>query len=112
MHYRRVQISGDPGEAEARQAARGQRRHKNGAGYIVISDGNGGAILEHRKVMQDHLGRDLFPDETVHHKNGQRDDNRIRNLELWSSWQPFGQRVKDKIKFAKEILNRYEESSQ
>lgn len=59
--------------------------------------------------MEHHLGRALFRDETVHHKNGDRSDNRRENLELWSSWQPSGQRVEDKIAWARELLARYEE---
>lgn len=71
---------------------------------------------EHRLAMAVLLGRPLTADESVHHVNGDRTDNRTDgplvgfrsgNLELWSRWQPSGQRVADKIDFAIEILERY-----
>lgn len=50
-------------------------------GYIYVSTVNGRYAL-HRRIMEEHLGRELTPDEIVHHKNGDRLDNRLENLEL------------------------------
>jgi len=71
-------------------------------GYVYL-----GSKMEHRIVMEEFLGRKLLPNENVHHRNGDRQDNRIKNLELWSRSQPYGQRVEDKINYAIEILEQY-----
>ena len=113
--YRRKQRGVDT-ELPLLCAPAGSGSIKKGQGYKVICKkefrgmphaDKKGRIAEHTYVMMQHLGRPLFPKETVHHKNGIRDDNRIENLELRSSHHGPGQRIEDKIEWCKEFLKIY-----
>lgn len=59
-------------------------------GYVLIykpghphaTYGRKNYVAEHILIMEDFLGRHLGENEEVHHKNGNRQDNRLENLEL------------------------------
>lgn len=95
-HLMRVRSHGEPGEAGARRRANGEG-YVTPTGYVDISVG-GRKIGQHRAVMEEHLGRFLWPWENVHHRNGRRSDNRLENLELWVKAQPAGQRLDDVLR--------------
>ena len=112
LHYHRLRAGRDMTAPRLIQR-RGERYspfpgHFNGHGYRVVKDNQTGRqVMVHRLIMERKIGRPLKSNETVHHINGVRDDNRIENLELWSSSQPTGQRVADKLKWAREIVAEY-----
>ena len=58
--------------------------------------------MQHRLVIEKLIRPYLMPTERVHHKNGDRQDKRPENLELWtgvgtSKKDPHGVRVVDKV---------------
>jgi len=116
LHYQRIRLYGAPGPAVPQRAAR-RTGYVDRQGYRHVYADDGRRVMEHRLVMERLLGRELRRHENVHHVNGQRADNstdgplrgfRSGNLELWSSWQPAGQRVADKVGFALALLAEYE----
>jgi hypothetical protein len=109
-HYQRAKVYGDVHRQVRRANGEGT---VTAGGYRILrrpdhpNSDKRGSIMEHRFVMAEHLGRPLHADETVHHINGNKLDNRIENLELWSSNHPAGQRVADLVSWAEEIMSRY-----
>lgn len=69
--------------------------HTNGQGYRIVYR-NGKRIPEHRAVAMDILGRDLFSDEVVHHKDGNRSNNTPDNLVVMKRSEH--DKIKDKTK--------------
>ena len=93
--------------------------NKHASGYLKqLAKGHphadrDGYVMQHRLVMESVIGRPLKVSERVHHKNGNRQDNRPENLELWtgvgqSKKDPYGVRLVDKVLDMIGALNKAE----
>ena len=107
LHYKRFKKYGDPLFSKV--------RYRHFLDWQIADDGyitkwNGKKhIYQHRHVMEEIIGRKLIKGENVHHINGVKTDNRPENLEIWTSGQPSGQRITDRILWAiKEIEAHYD----
>lgn len=78
-------------------------------GYMSIrvekDDGLVGWFQEHRVIMERELGRKLKKGENVHHRDGNKRNNDVGNLEVWSHRQPPGIRAVDALDVARKIIS-------
>jgi hypothetical protein len=113
-HARRLRLYGDPEAGRPARVVTGDGSLSHGYFKVPVPVQDrwlvrGATVaLEHRYVMARTLGRPLRTDESVHHRNGDRTDNRPENLELWTRFQPNGARVEDKLAWAFELIRRYD----
>lgn len=98
LHRNNIPIIKSRPVTEAQKLKHSQQMRGRGKGVYKTTDNyvkvralnhpfadSAGNVMQHRLVVEAALGRYLQPEETVHHKNGIKNDNRLENLELLES---------------------------
>lgn len=113
-HYKRYKLYGDPLAGGPIRTVTGDGCISHGYWWMRVRPNQRHLVpddrpaeFEHRLVMAEVLGRPLTDEEVVHHRDGDRLNNTPENLELWSTAQPKGQRVEDKLMFAWKMIELY-----
>jgi len=87
----------------------GKRMDKCGYIYLYVPDhpykAANNVVFEHRLVMEKYLGRYLKPNEFIHHKNGDRKDNKIENLQIITASEHARYHFKELAKIRKRDVN-------
>lgn len=109
MHYARNHLHGIFGLRP--RPPRKTTKKINGYPQLYIPNhpnaGKDGWLAQHTVIMSEMIGRPIGKNESVHHKNGIKDDNRPENLELATRFHTKGQSVEDMIKFCREYIKEY-----
>lgn len=75
--------------------------------HYHIRNKTGKLVEPYRKIIEDHIGRELQTDEVIHHINGNHYDNRLENLMILDSSTHgklhAAQRIKDSKRIKKII---------
>lgn len=84
-----------PDEIKPEYKTRGRKTYVGETGYVYFLDSD---RLVHRWVMEKSLGRKLFYEEVVHHIDGNKLNNRIKNLKLFSCQEEHDRYHRDHLK--------------
>jgi len=91
LHSRGMKIAPQGGPSGDQNGWWNGGRTVDKSGYVLLKSAdhphqnNAGYVREHRLVMEEYLGRYLEPQEVVHHINGDKQDNRVENLEIFET---------------------------